>query len=102
MSEIGMATTGMITPRTDPRNRKMTKMTISSVSPSVFRTSLIASWMYADESYGTPVVMPAGSWARISGMASRTCFMTSSVFAVGRTKMPMKTAVWPLKLTIWS
>jgi hypothetical protein len=43
--------------------------------------------------------MPAGNWAWISGMASRTAFITSRVFAVGSGKMPMKTAVWPLKLT---
>ena len=41
--EIGMATTGMITERNDPRNRKITTMTISSVSTSVRNTSLIAS-----------------------------------------------------------
>jgi len=45
MSEIGMAMTGMITPRTDPRKRKMMMMTMSSVSASVFSTSSIASWM---------------------------------------------------------
>ena len=42
MSEIGMATTGMITPRAEPRKRKITKMTMSSVSASVFSTSSIA------------------------------------------------------------
>ena len=42
MSEIGMAMTGMITPRNDPRNRKMTMMTMISVSLSVFSTSLMA------------------------------------------------------------
>ena len=50
MSEIGIATTGMITARTEPRNRKITTTTISSVSLSVFSTSSIASWMYAVES----------------------------------------------------
>ena len=45
MSEIGMATTGMSTERTEPRNRKMTTTTMSSVSASVFSTSSIASWM---------------------------------------------------------
>ena len=42
MSEIGMATTGMITVRSDPMKRKITIMTISNVSLSVFKTSLIA------------------------------------------------------------
>ena len=50
MSEIGIATTGMITERTDPRNRKMTTMTMRSVSVSVCSTSWIASWMYSVES----------------------------------------------------
>ena len=43
--EMGMATTGMSTERAEPRNRKMTITTISSVSVRVFRTSSIASWM---------------------------------------------------------
>ena len=44
-SEIGIATTGMSTERTEPRNRKITTITISSVSVSVVSTSSIASWM---------------------------------------------------------
>ena len=43
--EIGMATTGMMTPRTEPRKRKITRMTMNNVSPRVFKTSLMASWM---------------------------------------------------------
>ena len=49
-SEIGMATTGMISARTEPRKKKMTTMTIRSVSVSVESTSLMASWMYSVES----------------------------------------------------
>ena len=41
--------------------------------------------MYSDESYGMAADMPAGNCAWISGMASRTRFITSSVFAVGMT-----------------
>ena len=37
-----MATTGTSTERSEPRNRKITTMTISIVSLSVFRTSSIA------------------------------------------------------------
>jgi len=44
-SEIGMATIGIRTERNDPRNRKMTTITMSSVSVRVLSTSLIASWM---------------------------------------------------------
>ena len=43
ISDTGIATTGISTDRNDPRNRKMTKMTIRSVSVSVCSTSLIAS-----------------------------------------------------------
>jgi hypothetical protein len=50
MSEIGMATTGMITDRTEPRNRKMTRITITRVSVSVLSTSSMESWMYTVES----------------------------------------------------
>ncbi len=50
ISEIGIAITGISTERKEPRKRKMTTTTISSVSTKVWRTSLIASWMYAVES----------------------------------------------------
>ena len=43
---MGIATTGMMTARNEPRNRKMTTMTIRSVSLSVLMTSLMASSMY--------------------------------------------------------
>ena len=45
ISEIGIATTGMITERTEPRKRKITTITMSSVPIKVFTTSLIASLM---------------------------------------------------------
>ena len=44
-SEIGIATTGMITERAEPRKRKMTATTMSRVSESVFNTSPMASRM---------------------------------------------------------
>ena len=43
ISEIGIATIGMSTDRNDPRKRKMTIMTMISVSLRVLSTSLIAS-----------------------------------------------------------
>ena len=46
-SEIGIATTGISTERSDPRKRKITTMTMSSVSVSVVSTSSIASSMYS-------------------------------------------------------
>jgi hypothetical protein len=49
-SEIGIATTGMISARTEPRKKKMTTMTISRVSVRVVSTSSMASWMYSVES----------------------------------------------------
>ena len=98
-SEIGMATTGMSTERIEPRNRKITTITIRRVSVSVLSTSLMASWMYSVESYGMPTFMPVGNWARISGMAARTFLITSSELAVGSTHTPMNVAVSPLKRT---
>ena len=50
ISEMGMATTGISTDRADPRNRKMTTITMRSVSLRVRSTSLIASSMYLVES----------------------------------------------------
>src|SRR6266568_889351 len=47
MSEIGIATTGTITERKDPRNKKITIMTMRRVSSKVLTTSWIASLMYA-------------------------------------------------------
>jgi len=46
-----------------------------------------------------PAVMPAGSAAVISFMASRTRPITSREFAPGSTQTPMKVAVCPLKRT---
>ena len=45
ISEIGMATTGISTERSDPRKRKITRMTISRVSDRVLSTSWRASSM---------------------------------------------------------
>ena len=98
-SDTGIATIGISTDRNDPRNRKITTMTMSSVSVSVRITSPIASLMYSVESYGMPNSMPAGSCARIPGSAARTLSITSSVFAVGSTQMPMNVADSPLNRT---
>ena len=45
ISDTGMATTGTSAERSDPRNRKITSMTIRTVSLSVWTTSRIASLM---------------------------------------------------------
>ncbi len=42
MSEIGIATTGITTERAEPRKRKITRTTMSSVSLSVLSTSSMA------------------------------------------------------------
>jgi len=99
MSEIGIAITGMMRPRIEPRNRKITSTTMSSVSVSVFSTSWIDCWMYSVESYGMPTFMPTGSSVSSSCTASRTWRMTSSAFAVGSTHTPMNVAVSPLNPT---
>ena len=49
-SETGMATTGISTERMEPRKRKMTTITINSVSLSVLNTSRMAFWIYSVES----------------------------------------------------
>ena len=46
INEIGIATTGMRIDRNEPRNRKMTMMTMINVSISVCVTSCSASLMY--------------------------------------------------------
>ena len=99
MSDTGIATIGISTARKDPRKRKITQMTMRRVSVSVESTSLMASWMYAVESYGIPTSIPAGSCARMSGISARTRLMTSSAFALGSTQMPMNVAAWPLNRT---
>jgi len=48
--EIGIAITGMITERTEPRKRKITSTTIPRVSVIVLSTSWIASRMKSVES----------------------------------------------------
>ena len=45
ISDRGIATIGIATERAEPRNRKITTMTISAASVSVLMTSVIASSM---------------------------------------------------------
>jgi len=52
ISETGIATTGMMSPRIEPRNRKITSTTMRSVSVSVLSTSWMDCWMYSVESVG--------------------------------------------------
>jgi len=57
MSETGIATTGTSTDRKEPRKRKMTMTTMSSVSRKVRITSSIALWMYSVASYAMVAVI---------------------------------------------
>ena len=66
-SESGIATSGMITERMEPRKRKITIMTMMSASMSVSTTSLMAPLIYAVASYGMLDFSPAGSCATSSG-----------------------------------
>ena len=50
ISDSGMVTTGMITDRSEARNRKITTTTIRTASVSVFSTSSIDDWMNLVES----------------------------------------------------
>ena len=61
MSDTGIATTGTSTVRSEPRKRKMTTMTMRTVSSSVWTTSWMALLMYLVESKATLACMPVGS-----------------------------------------
>ena len=50
MIDSGIVTTGISTDRSEPRNRKITTMTIATASISVLRTSSIEDWMNRVES----------------------------------------------------
>ena len=45
MMDSGMVTIGISTDRKEPRNRKMTTMTMATASSSVFTTSSMEAWM---------------------------------------------------------
>ncbi len=94
-SESGMATTGTITERNDPRKSKMTTITIAMVSNSVSVTSRIALSMYFVESYAIVACIPLGRSFWIDCISLRTRAMTSSEFAFGRTQTPMNVAFLP-------
>ena len=100
ISDSGMVTAGISTLRSEPRNRKITTITMISASTIVLMTSLIASWIASVLSYGMVALMPCGSCGTISpSQTLRTSLMTSSEFASGATKMPMKVADSPLMRT---
>ncbi len=56
--------------------------------------------MYSVASYGIPTFIPAGSWAWISGIASRTSRMTSSELAVGQHPDAHEDRVLPVELDV--
>ena len=100
MSDTGIATTGTSTDRNEPRKRKMTIMTMSSVSISVLTTS----WMRVLDVGGGVVGdarLHAGRQLALgcASISARTRLMTSSELALGRTQTPMNTAVLPEKRT---
>ena len=95
MSDTGMATTGTITVRSDPRKRKITTMTMAMVSISVPRTSWMALSMYLVASKAMVAESPVGSSLWILAISSRTRLMTSSALALGSTQTPMKVARSP-------
>ena len=99
MSETGIATTGTSAERNEPRKRKMTTTTMSSVSRRVLTTSRMALRMYAVPSYAMVALICSGSSFCKESSSTRTRLMTSREFALGRDQTPMKTAVCPLKFT---
>jgi hypothetical protein len=94
-NESGMATIGINTERNEPMNRKITIITMISVSISVVRISFNASSMYLLASYAILTFRPAGRARSISGTTARTLLITSTVLSVGKTQMPMNVAAWP-------
>ncbi|MGY4235287.1 hypothetical protein ACVIIW_004234 [Bradyrhizobium sp. USDA 4449] len=48
--DSGIVTTGIMTDRSEARNRKITTITMMTASPSVFSTSSIEDWMNLVES----------------------------------------------------
>ncbi len=102
MSDTGIATSGMSTVRSDPRNRKMTTMTMNTVSSRVRVTSSMALLMYLVESKATLASMPLGSSFLMLSTSLRTRAMTSTELALGSTHTPMNTAFLPEKRTSWS
>ena len=99
ISDRGIVTTGTITERSEPRNRKMIRITIRLASTSVLTTSSIDSRMVLVPSKTTSPRMPSGSWLTMSGIIACTLRPTSSGFAVIAALMPTKTATRPSWLT---
>ena len=100
ISDTGIAMTGTITVRSEPRNRKITITTITIVCSSVVTTSSIASSMYRVASNAIRVVMPVGSSRWIAAISARTRSITSSELAFGSTHTPMNTASSPENRTV--
>ena len=94
-NETGIATTGTITVRSEPRKRKITTMTMKIVSISVWRTSWMALSMYLVASKAMVAERPVGSSLWTLTSSSRTRLMTSRALALGSTQTPMKTALFP-------
>ena len=67
ISETGIATIGTSTVRSEPRNRKITSITISTVSAASARTSWMALSMYLVESKASGACMPVGR-SRLDGL----------------------------------
>ena len=72
---------------------------MSSVSASVCSTSWMAVLMYAVPSKAMRAWICSGISFCSVPISARTRSITSSAFALGSAQIPMKTAVWPLKLT---
>ena len=93
MSDTGIATSGTSTVRSEPRKRKMTTMTMSTVSTSVCATSWMALSMYSVASKAIVACMPGRQLALDRRPSPRArASMTSSELAFGSTQTPMNTA----------
>ena len=94
-SETGIATTGMSTERSEPRKRKITTMTMRSVSDQRLQDFVDRVLDVFGRVVGDAAFMPGRQFAWMSAISVRTRLMTSSELALGRTQMPMNTACLP-------
>ena len=67
--ESGIVTIGITTDRNEPRNSRITRITIAAASAMVLNTSSMEAEMKFEASYTTSAVMPLGRVGLMSSMA---------------------------------
>ena len=100
ISDTGIATSGTMAVRIEPRNRNTTTATMSTVSTSVLEISLSAERMNMVPSQTSFMSMSAGSVGRMRSISERSAAATSISFEPGSGHTPRYTACWSLYLAI--